>query len=160
MYLDLIIVFALLKTWPRLQRWATAGGLFVMCLALALSSFATKTTDLIITQGVIYAIGGSFAYSPCILYMDEWFAKRIGLAYGKLTLIHSASYTSFSDAFRHHVGWHRTCRRGSSPCYGMVVAYLRFPDNPTYMGNLPVRLDRTAPLLPQAAHTSGGEEQT
>lgn len=82
MYLDLIIVFALLKTWPRLQRWATAGGLFVMCLALALSSFATKTTDLIITQGVIYAIGGSFAYSPCILYMDEWFAKRIGLAYG------------------------------------------------------------------------------
>ncbi|KAJ4293448.1 hypothetical protein N0V90_008731 [Kalmusia sp. IMI 367209] len=82
MYLDLVLVFSLLKMWPAYQRWATAGGLFVMCLALALSSLSNNTTELIVSQGVIYAIGGSFTYSPCILYMDEWFHKRKGLAYG------------------------------------------------------------------------------
>lgn len=30
----------------------------------------------------MYAIGGSIAYSPCILYIDEWFVSRKGLAYG------------------------------------------------------------------------------
>src|SRR4051812_14875573 len=82
MYLDLIVVFTLLKMWPRFQRAATIGGLIVMCLALALSSFSNRITELIISQGVIYAIGGSFAYSSSILYMDEWFHKRKGLAYG------------------------------------------------------------------------------
>lgn len=53
-----------------------------MCLALGLSSLATKTIHLIITQGVFYAIGGSFAYAPCIFLMNEWFAKQIGFAYG------------------------------------------------------------------------------
>ncbi|KAF9737043.1 hypothetical protein PMIN06_007575 [Paraphaeosphaeria minitans] len=82
MYLDLVVVFSLLKMWPSYQRWATYGGLFVMCLALALSSLSNNTGELIASQGVIYAIGGSFTYSPCILYMDEWFHKRKGLAYG------------------------------------------------------------------------------
>lgn len=82
MYLDLPIVFGLLRRWPQYQRLSTTGGLITMCLALGLSSFATNTTHLIITQGVIYAIGGSFAYSPCIMFIDEWFNKRKGLAYG------------------------------------------------------------------------------
>ena len=67
MYLDLPIVFGLLRRWPQYQRLSTTGGLITMCLALGLSSFATNTTHLIITQGVIYALGGSFAYSPCII---------------------------------------------------------------------------------------------
>lgn len=81
-YLDLPIVFALLQRWPRYQRLAAAGGLTVMCLALAVSSFSSTSTHLIVTQGVIYAVGGSFAYSPCILFMDQWFVKKKGLAYG------------------------------------------------------------------------------
>lgn len=82
MYLDLPIVFGLLRRWPRFQRFATVGGLVIMCLALAVSSFSTKTTHLIITQGILYALGGSLAYSPCILFLDEWFSRKKGLAYG------------------------------------------------------------------------------
>ncbi|KAF2198740.1 putative MFS monocarboxylate transporter [Delitschia confertaspora ATCC 74209] len=82
MYLDLIVVFGLLVLFPRIQPLATLGGLLIMCLALALSSLSTNTTHLIITQGIIYALGGSFAYSPCILFMDQWFVRRKGLAYG------------------------------------------------------------------------------
>jgi hypothetical protein len=82
MYLDLPIVFGVLQCWPRFRPYCTGAGLLIMCIALALSSFATTTTHLMVTQGVFYAIGGSLAYSPCIIYMDEWFVKRKGLAFG------------------------------------------------------------------------------
>ncbi len=33
-------------------------------------------------QGILYAIGGSLLYAPCISYMTEWFVMRRGLASG------------------------------------------------------------------------------
>ncbi|KAI9371433.1 MFS general substrate transporter [Aspergillus egyptiacus] len=82
MYLDLPLVFAAYRYWPRYQRIGCGIGVFVMCLALALSSLSTSVTHLIITQGIFYALGGSIAYSPCILLMEDWFDKRKGLAFG------------------------------------------------------------------------------
>jgi MFS family permease len=82
MYLDVPLTMAFLRLYPRLGRWSPIAGLLVMCLGLAMSSFSTSVTHLIITQGVFYAVGGSIAYSPCIVYMDEWFVKKKGLAYG------------------------------------------------------------------------------
>lgn len=82
MYLDLPIIFAVMQRWPKTRPFCTAAGLLVMCLALSLSSFSTTATHLMVTQGVIYAVGGSMAYAPCIIYMDEWFVKRKGLAFG------------------------------------------------------------------------------
>ncbi|KAK3357611.1 major facilitator superfamily domain-containing protein [Lasiosphaeria hispida] len=82
MYIDTPLVMALLKRFPRQGRWSTIFGLLLMCISLAMSSFSTTVNHLIITQGILYAIGGSFAYSPCIVYLDEWFARRKGLAYG------------------------------------------------------------------------------
>lgn len=82
MYLSAPLVFAMLQRWPRLQKWSTPVGLTAMCLGLLLSSFASNIAQLIATQGVIYAVGGALAYSPCILFMDQWFVKRKGLAYG------------------------------------------------------------------------------
>lgn len=82
MYLDNPIVVAVLRHFPRHARWMPLAGLFLMSLALAMSSFSTTVPHLIATQGVLYALGGSVAYCPCILYMDEWFARRRGLAYG------------------------------------------------------------------------------
>lgn len=38
--------------------------------------------DLIVTQGILYALGGSIAYAPCIIYLEEWFSARRGLAFG------------------------------------------------------------------------------
>lgn len=81
MYLDLPIVFALFRRWPKYQRTGCGIGVLMMCLAMALSSFATNVTHLIVTQGVFYALGGSIAYSPCILLMEDWFDKRKGLAF-------------------------------------------------------------------------------
>ncbi|KAF2434705.1 MFS general substrate transporter [Tothia fuscella] len=82
MYLDAPFVFAALQKWPRLRRPCCVVGLFIMCGALAASSFSQSVRHLIITQGVLYAVGGSLAYSPTILFVNEWFIKRKGLAFG------------------------------------------------------------------------------
>jgi hypothetical protein len=82
MYLELPFVFAILKAWPGLRRWSNAGGLLVMCLALAFGSFAQNVTQLIATQGVLFAVGGGFAWTPVLFYISEWFVERLSLAYG------------------------------------------------------------------------------
>jgi len=82
MYLGQPLIFALLHSWPNLRRPSTVAGLGIMCVALAASSFSTNTTHLILTQGVLYAIGGSVAYAPTILFVDEWFVRRKSFAFG------------------------------------------------------------------------------
>lgn len=82
MYLDCPIIMAMLRVYPRLGRWSPIIGLAIMCGSITASSFSQTTTHLLITQGVLFAIGGSISYCPCIVYMDEWFVKRKGLAYG------------------------------------------------------------------------------
>ena len=110
MYLDMPIVFAVMQKWPKTRRYCTPMGLLVMCLALSLSSFSTTTTHLMATQGVIYAIGGSMAYAPCIVYMDEWFVTRKGLAFG-IMLVSSSCVSSISHSKSNiNPGRHRTQR--------------------------------------------------
>ncbi|KJZ74354.1 hypothetical protein HIM_06360 [Hirsutella minnesotensis 3608] len=82
MYLDLPLVMGLQRLYPTFSRWSPVIGLLIMCLSLAASSFSQTPAHLIVTQGVLYALGGSISYCPCILYMDEWFIKRKGFAYG------------------------------------------------------------------------------
>ncbi|KAJ5928202.1 hypothetical protein N7466_007158 [Penicillium verhagenii] len=67
---------------PRVARWVSTVGIVIVCISLALSSFASNTTQLILAQGVAYGIGACFSYTPSILYMSEWFVKRKGLAFG------------------------------------------------------------------------------
>jgi len=49
---------------------------------LLMSSFATTVKQLIATQGVICALGSGLLYAPTTLYLDDWFVRRKGLAYG------------------------------------------------------------------------------
>jgi hypothetical protein len=82
MYLELPLIFGILKAWPQLRRWSNLGGLLVMCLSLACGSFAQNVTQLIATQGVLFAVGGGFAWTPVLFYISEWFVQRLSFAYG------------------------------------------------------------------------------
>ncbi|KAI3318009.1 major facilitator superfamily transporter [Xylariaceae sp. AK1471] len=82
MYLTAPLIMGFCRMFGRWTRWTPLLGLIIMSVALALSSFATTTTHLIVTQGIFYGIGGGIAYCPCIVYLDEWFVKRKGFAYG------------------------------------------------------------------------------
>ena len=82
MYLFAPISLYFLETFPRIRPICSVVGLVLMLIALLSASFATQVWHLIVTQGVLYAIGGSLMYSPTMFYLDEWFIKRKGFAFG------------------------------------------------------------------------------
>ncbi|KAI0538152.1 major facilitator superfamily domain-containing protein [Xylaria digitata] len=82
MYLTSPIIMGFCLRFGRWVRWTPLIGLLIVSATLALSSFAMTTTHLIISQGIVYGLGGGIAYCPCIVYLNEWFVKRKGLAYG------------------------------------------------------------------------------
>ena len=82
MYLGAPFSFALLQRYPLHRRNFAVAGLAIMIIGLVASSFATRVSHLILTQGVLYAIGGSMLYTPTIIFLDEWFIARKGLAFG------------------------------------------------------------------------------
>lgn len=82
MYMIGLVLFPAYKKWPHLAAISKWAGLPVIALSLILASFATNVTQMILTQGVLYAIGGSLLYCPTLVYVDEWFIQRKGLAFG------------------------------------------------------------------------------
>jgi hypothetical protein len=82
MYLVAPLTLHILEQWPSIRRSSSVFGLVVILTALVAASFSTQVWHLIITQGCLYAIGGSFLYAPTMFYLDEWFILRKGLAFG------------------------------------------------------------------------------
>ncbi|KAB8293952.1 hypothetical protein EYC80_009424 [Monilinia laxa] len=82
MYLFAPVSLYVLETFPPIRRLSSIVGLVIVLVALVAASFATEMWHLIVTQGVLYAVGGSLLYSPTMFYLDQWFVKRKGLALG------------------------------------------------------------------------------
>jgi MFS family permease len=82
MYLEQPVMIAILKYFPKFRLWSSPIGLIVMGLSLGLGSLSTTIPHLIFTQGVIYAIGGAFAWTPVLFFIEEWWVRRRGFAYG------------------------------------------------------------------------------
>ncbi|KAL9594616.1 MAG: hypothetical protein Q9179_005309 [Wetmoreana sp. 5 TL-2023] len=82
MYLGSPILFAAFKRWPHIRRICVLAGLAITVMSMIAASFATEVSHLILTQGVLYACGGLLLYSPTIIFLDEWFVQRKGLAFG------------------------------------------------------------------------------
>ena len=69
MYLGAPFTFAALQQWPKFRPYCSAAGLTTIVLALIISSFSRRVWHLILTQGILYAIGGTMLYTPAILYV-------------------------------------------------------------------------------------------
>ncbi|KAF2140411.1 uncharacterized protein K452DRAFT_310151 [Aplosporella prunicola CBS 121167] len=82
MYFSAPIIHTILRKYPRLRRPSTIAGFVLLLAALVAASFATTVWQLLLTQGVLYGFGGALHYFPAIVYLDEWFVARKGLAYG------------------------------------------------------------------------------
>ncbi|KAI8887308.1 MFS general substrate transporter, partial [Backusella circina FSU 941] len=55
----------------------------ILCpLALMLSSISNEIWHLYLTQGVLFGVGASFIFFPCMQGPQEWFTTRRGLAVG------------------------------------------------------------------------------
>ncbi|KAL2129627.1 hypothetical protein VTI74DRAFT_7508 [Chaetomium olivicolor] len=82
MYLVAPIVYCALRKFPSYRKTCTITGFIIAMASLLGASFANTVPQLLATQGVLYALGGSLHYFPAYLYLDEWFVRRRGLAYG------------------------------------------------------------------------------
>lgn len=82
MYFASPLVIGFTGAYPHRVRSFGAVGLALMVLGLVLASLASSVWQLILTQGVLYGVGGSLIYLPTIVYLDEWFVRRKGLAFG------------------------------------------------------------------------------
>ncbi|KAF2100280.1 MFS general substrate transporter [Rhizodiscina lignyota] len=68
--------------WPSHRRYNCFVGVAVVSLSLIASSFSQAVWQLILTQGVGYAVGAMLLYDPILLFLHEWFVQRKGLAFG------------------------------------------------------------------------------
>ncbi|KAL3421841.1 major facilitator superfamily transporter [Phlyctema vagabunda] len=82
MYLFAPVSLHFLEAYPSFRRLTSVFGLVLSLSALVASSFVTQVWKLILTQGILYAIGGSLLYAPTNIYLSEWFVKKQGLAIG------------------------------------------------------------------------------
>ena len=82
MYIGSVLVFMLLKKQPRFTPYCNLLGPILMACGLVAASFATTAWHLLLTQGVLYGLGGTLMYPACILYLEEWFVAKKGLAFG------------------------------------------------------------------------------
>ncbi|KAJ7213893.1 MFS general substrate transporter [Mycena pura] len=78
------VVNPIAARYPHHRRKSMWLGAALCCGTLFGASYATQIYQLILLQGVLYAIGGSLLYLPCISYLSEWFIARRGMANGIL----------------------------------------------------------------------------
>ncbi|GAA6037609.1 hypothetical protein JCM8097_006139 [Rhodosporidiobolus ruineniae] len=58
------------------------GAALVNCSSMLLSSWSTQVWHLITLQGIVVGASGSIMYTPVLLWLNEWFIERRGLAGG------------------------------------------------------------------------------
>ena len=84
MYLTSPFLYIIFHRYHTHRRTIGISGFVIMLASLVGASFANTVPQLLVTQGVFYALGGALLYFPVCNYIDEWFIKRRGLAYGGL----------------------------------------------------------------------------
>ncbi|GAB7348849.1 hypothetical protein MBLNU459_g7555t2 [Dothideomycetes sp. NU459] len=84
MYFAAPIVYTGLKKYPAWRRTSTLVGFVILLASLVIASFLNSVGALVATQGIMYGIGGALHYFPALLYLDEWFVQRKGIAFGAI----------------------------------------------------------------------------
>jgi MFS family permease len=131
-FICLPITMHLARRKPQWARWFASAGLLGAFLSNIASSFCTSIPQLIGTQGILLGICGSIAFCPLLVFADQWFDKRKGLAFGII-----GSGAGFGglilpliiNALLENVGFSNTMRIWASILFGigMPLAYFVRP---------------------------------
>ena len=134
MYLGLPFRFMVLLAFPSSRRILPVIGLLVLCGAILLSSFANTTTELLVSQGVLYAVGGCTTYAPTILFLDEWFVQKKGLVSCGKSLHPACAVTHTSILISVGRAGAGTAGVVCTPRYGRRIENVRFPRCVAWLG--------------------------
>ncbi|KDQ20063.1 hypothetical protein BOTBODRAFT_385802 [Botryobasidium botryosum FD-172 SS1] len=79
-YMGLVFIITILERWPYIRKGVMWAALALCCGSLIIASFATKVAHLIITQGILFGLGGAALYAAVLTLFSEWFVRRRSLA--------------------------------------------------------------------------------
>lgn len=82
MYLTMPIFLWGFQKWPKARRWSMWLSVPTVVASLVGASFASTVPQLIVCQGIFYAIAGNALVMPTVNLLNEWFNKKRGLAIG------------------------------------------------------------------------------
>lgn len=143
MYLSMPFLFALFtKRWARRRQTAALCGAGLTCLSFLLSSFSTEVWHLVITQGVLAALGCALIYSPATLSLGEWFkTSNRAFAYGVVLSFKNIVGSTFPFIFRgllDHYGFRTTMRIWTGiTAVTSVLAIFLIPAHPSSLSSSP-----------------------
>ncbi|KAH7103725.1 MFS general substrate transporter [Auriculariales sp. MPI-PUGE-AT-0066] len=84
MYLAYPFVLRTTSLYPWYCRHIMAAGLLLCVAGLCGAAFSSRPWHFIVTQGIVYSLGGSLLSFPSVAFLFEWFPERRGLAMGIL----------------------------------------------------------------------------
>ncbi|KAF2104267.1 MFS general substrate transporter [Rhizodiscina lignyota] len=123
------LTFAVLSRWPKLRRFFGPVGLAISTASLIASTFVSSVSALIATQGVLNAIGCGLLFAPTTLYLDEWFIRRKGIAYGLMWAgksLDGAVFPFIMDFMLRSLGWKNTLRIWAAAMFALTAPLLFF----------------------------------
>lgn len=82
MYMLSPFMMYVLEEYPSTRKSCAVVGLVIMIASLLAASFAREVWQLILCQGVVFGVGGMALYEPTCFYLNEWFVKKKGMAFG------------------------------------------------------------------------------
>ena len=70
--------------YPRYRIWMMWPGWLLCIGGLVAASYAPDMPVLVVTQGLMYGLGGLIVFYPMLSLISEWWNVKLGLAYGVL----------------------------------------------------------------------------
>ena len=137
MYLFMPFLFApFARRWARRRQLAALCGAVLTCISFVLSSFSTNVWHLVVTQGVMAALGCALIYSPTTLSLGEWSkSSNRAVAYGVTLSCKNIVGSTCPFLFRgllDRYGFRNTLRIWAGIAVGTsVIAILLIPTHPS-----------------------------
>ncbi|KAH9467657.1 hypothetical protein Pst134EA_011293 [Puccinia striiformis f. sp. tritici] len=82
LYCTGVVLSPLTLRYPTLCIWCPWIGSLLCFIGLLGASYTDKAVYLVLTQGILYGIGGSMIYTPNLIYLSEWWVLKRGLIGG------------------------------------------------------------------------------
>ncbi|KAF7316238.1 hypothetical protein MIND_00142400 [Mycena indigotica] len=83
-YCSGVVVNPISARYPQHRRKGMWLGSLMCFGSLFGASYARTVIDLVVLQGIMYAVGGAILYLACLSFLSEWFNSKRGLANGIL----------------------------------------------------------------------------
>ena len=159
MYMIGVILFPLYGRFPRFRVISPYVGFALIIISLVAGSFANEVWQLLLTQGVLYAIGGGMVYYPTTVFLDEWFIKKKGFAFGIMWVSNRSLLCPTSTKQLTSRKGRNWCRRSRySFCHEYWTREVWLPNHASRICRGHICVILAARLLPSTAAASSGSE--